>query len=434
MHSPITAFRTALFVFFLTAALFDAGCGAPTATVAEAPHASPQVVVVSPAQYEQASLAVETKTSDAEGTVLLVPDSAGWLAYRIHIPAAGRYRFRVRLAATGDRPITMWLEDHYTNPDGRTYNLTSDLTLPANSGAGAFFPLSKDGCPLDSGTHLMKLHFSEGGAMIGQMEFERMKLHQPSPKTLTQHTDGTSWELVWSDEFEGEGLPDSSKWTYDFGNWGWGNNEPQYYTAGRAENARLENGTLIIEARKNDLSHPWTSARLTTRGKQSFLYGKIEFRAIVPAGDGAWAAGWLLGDAYRDEISWPYCGEIDVLECVGREIDEETGKGINHASCHTRAYYFKQGNHISETIAVEKMNSEFHTYAIEWLPTGIKAYVDDVHYYTYDKLNGDWEWPFSQAQNLIVNLAMGGGMGGAIDPNLQSQQLVLDYVRVFELR
>jgi beta-glucanase (GH16 family) len=179
------------------------------------------------------------------------------------------------------------------------------------------------------------------------------------------------------------------------------------------------------------MGQAWTSARLTTREKVSFLYGKIEFRAKVPVTDGTWAAGWLLGDAYRDEISWPYCGEIDVLECVGHEIDDESGDGINHGSCHTRAFYFKEGNHITNILNVDDMTGSFHTYSIEWLPDGVRAFVDSTHYYTYDKLDGPLEWPFDQPQNLIVNLAMGGGMGGEIDPAAGSQQFILDYVRVY---
>ena len=182
------------------------------------------------------------------------------------------------------------------------------------------------------------------------------------------------------------------------------------------------------------MGQEWTSARLTTRGKTSFLYGKIEFRGKAPAKDGTWAAGWLLGDAYRDELSWPYCGEIDVLECVGSEIDDLTGDGINHASCHTRTYYFKENTSITAVTDVQDMVNTFHTYTIEWMPDGIKAFLDGKEYYTYDKTKDSLEWPFDQPQNIILNLAMGGGMGGAIDPSIDGQQFILDYVRVYELK
>jgi beta-glucanase (GH16 family) len=120
------------------------------------------------------------------------------------------------------------------------------------------------------------------------------------------------------------------------------------------------------------------------------------------------------------------------MECVGRENNQESGDGINHASCHTRAYYFKQGNHLTSTIKVKNMTNEFHTYSIEWSPSGIGAFLDGEKYYTYDKLNGEWEWPFNTPQNIIMNLAMGGGMGGNIDDNLSSQKLIVDYVRVYQ--
>jgi beta-glucanase (GH16 family) len=241
--------------------------------------------------------------------------------------------------------------------------------------------------------------------------------------------------LVWSDEFNGTGLPDTTKWSYNIGNWGWGNNEPQYYTEYRTENARQEDGNLIIEAHKNDLDEPWTSARLTTQGQASFLYGKVEFRAKVPVGRGTWSAGWLLGDSYEDELSWPYCGEIDVLECVGYEIDDETGDGLNHATCHTRAYYFKQDNQIGSEKIVKAMNNTFHTYAIEWYPDVIYGLVDGERYYTYDKNKDELEWPFFNPQNIILNLAVGGGWGGAkgIDESWESHQFIIDYVRVYEL-
>ena len=247
---------------------------------------------------------------------------------------------------------------------------------------------------------------------------------------------GTDWNLVWSDEFDGSGLPDSTKWSYNIGNWGWGNNEPQYYTNAKQENARIEDGNLIIEAWKTGSINEWTSARLTTQGKETFLYGKIEFRAKVPVGRGTWAAGWLLGDDYRDELSWPYCGEIDVLECVGFEIDDSTGNGKNHATCHTRSYYFKQGNQIGADTNMQAMNTAFHTYAIEWYPDVIYGLVDGKRYYTYDKNKDELEWPFNKPQNIIVNLAIGGGWGGAkgIDSTWDKHQYILDYVRVYELK
>lgn len=348
-----------------------------------------------------------------------------WVTFEIAIETVGRYKVEVFTKGEG----TVWVEDYHDNPDGRTYNITGAM----NVNSGGFTVSSRDGSPMNVGIHQIKLHLSGDNLEVDRIDLTKLRDHEMTPQSMTQNTSGKNWELVWSDEFDQDGAPDESKWTYDVGNWGWGNNEPQYYTDNRRENARVENGNLIIEARKNDMGQEWTSARLTTRGKVSFLYGKIEFRAKSPSKDGTWAAGWLLGDDYRDELSWPYCGEIDVLENIGSEIDDETGNGINHASCHTRTYYFKEGTHITAVKEVEDMTDTFHTYSIEWTPEGIKASLDGEHYYTYDKTGDALEWPFAKSQNLILNLAMGGGMGGVIDPSIQSQQFTVDYVRVFAL-
>ena len=382
--------------------------------------------------YDQASGVVQEVTRENGNKVITGLNKGDWLAFDVQVSIPGRYRCEIKLSSESNNPGSCWIEDYYDNPDGRTYNITADMPVPATRKGGVYSIVSKEGSPLDSGLHKMKLHMESDSVNVDWIKFTLMKQHQNTPDTLVQKIEGKDWKLVWSDEFEGTGIPDTTKWTFDIGNWGWGNNEPQYYTEYRADNARQENGNLIIEARKDDLGNPWTSARLTTRGKVCFIYGKIEFRAKVPAGDGTWAAGWTLGDAYRDEISWPYCGEIDVLETVGREIDDSSGDGINHASCHTRAYYFKQGNHITSTIPVENMTSEFHNYTIEWSPKSIDAFLDGKKYYTYDKQENEWAWPYHRPQNIIINLAMGGGMGGTIDPNIKSQQLIVDYIRVYE--
>ena len=133
----------------------------------------------------------------------------------------------------------------------------------------------------------------------------------------------------------------------------------------------------------------------------------------MPSGRGTWAAGWMLGDAYRDEISWPYCGEIDILECVGYEIDDSTGTGMNHATCHTRAYYFKQGNQIGSDTTLSNMTDSFHTYAVEWYPDVIYGLVDGVRYYTYDKNKNKMEWPFDEAQNIYSQPGHGRWLGWA---------------------
>jgi beta-glucanase (GH16 family) len=287
---------------------------------------------------------------------------------------------------------------------------------------------------LNAGAHKIKLHI-KGVAKIQKITFELMSIHESSPQTYTQRMEGEDWAMVWSDEFNGTEI-DTSKWVFDVGNWGWGNDEIQYYTKADQKNARVKEGNLIIEALKEAQTNIWTSARLTTRGKVSFLYGKIEFRARVPDKKGYWAAGWLLGDSYIDEGSWPYCGEIDILENVGYEIQPLSGDGIAHLSVHTPAYYFKRNNQITSTTLVKDMVGSFHTFTMEWSPNGMTGLIDGVASYVYDKTANDLEWPFYKAHNLIINLAMGGNWGGAqgIDPDLTSQKLIIDYVRVFEKR
>ena len=353
---------------------------------------------------------------------------AGWIEFELRVDTNGRYRCELE-TTEGPENGTAWVEDYVENPDGRSYDVTGPMTLPAGGGR-----VARDGSPLDVGVHRMRLHLGGGATTVKSLRFARMVRHQMTPTTLVQRTQGDEWVLVWSDEFDGRGVPNPTRWTYDVGDWGWGNREPQYYTVGRPENARQENGILIIEARPDDLGHEWTSARLTTRGKVSFLYGRIEIRAMVPSADGTWAAGWLLGDAYRDEKSWPYCGEVDVLEAVGCEIDDATGAGRNHASCHTRAYYFKQGNHISSTLPMDTMARAFHVYAMEWDEHSVRMSVDGQQYYVYDRKEPEGAWPFDQPQNLILNLAMGGGMGGPIQEGLGAQRFLIDYVRVYGRR
>jgi len=352
-----------------------------------------------------------------------------WLTYEIPFHIAGRYKVEV-IGKSGNE-AKVWLEDYIENTDGRTYNVTGTILLNSDD----FESVSVDGSPFNNGIHKMKLHVEGEDVHLDKLKFTLMMEHQITPESLTQNMEGAEWELVWSDEFEGEKL-DESKWLYDVGNWGWGNNELQYYTDNRIENTRLEDGNLIIEARKNDMGQEWTSARLTTRGKVSFLYGKIEFKAIVPREKGNWAAGWTLGDSYVDELSWPYCGEIDIMESVGYEVNDETGDGISHATVHTPAYYFKINNQISSTKNVKNIAGEFHTYAVEWTPTEVRGLVDGEQYYLYDKNANDREWPFAKPQNIILNLAMGGGWGGAegMDSTVTSQKLIIDYVRVYGMK
>jgi beta-glucanase (GH16 family) len=388
----------------------------------------------------QAQDFINSKSNDAvkfteKNTGYVKVKSGGWLEYKVQVAETGRYKIRLSGSASDSSAITCWIEDNVYNKDGRTYNITGNMMIKRVSLPGTDNMVEKDGTPLVSGPHIMRLHYDTGTVVFEKINFDLIRKHKNSPVVLTQKTSGKEWKLVWSDEFNGTGLPDTTKWTYDIGNWGWGNNELQYYTVKRLENARQEDGNLIIESRKDDGMYPWSSARLTTRGKESFLYGKIEFRAKVPTERGSWSAGWLLGDDYKDELSWPYCGEIDVLENVGFELDPKTGNGKTHASVHCGAYYFKLGNQPTAIIDVANMNNEYHIYSIEWLDSGISILIDGKKYFDYHDTSNSLTWPFNKPQNLILNLAMGGGWGGAkgMDPEMKSVKFILDYVRVYEL-
>lgn len=384
-------------------------------------------VVVEAESYVASSSDFKILTLE-NGEKVVKTDSTGWISFEINVPVAGRYKTEVDISSNTNS--ICWIEDHIDNTDGRTYNITGDMAVvPSGPELKTYW---RDGSPLNKGIHKIKLHF-KNSLQINWIKFTLLKKHETTPVVLKQNTSGKEWKLVWSDEFDGNSI-DTTKWTFDIGNWGWGNQELQYYTDNREKNLRLEDGLLIIEAHKNDLNEKWTSARITTRGKQTFIYGKIEFRAKVPSNRGNWSAGWTLGDNYVDELSWPYCGEIDILESVGYEMNDENGNGIAHASVHCGAYYFKLGNQPTATIKVENMNNEWHTYALEWDADSIKMFVDGFEYFAYGDTSTELEWPFDKAQNIILNLAMGGGWGGqqGIDPAINSQKMEIDYVRVYE--
>lgn len=238
------------------------------------------------------------------------------------------------------------------------------------------------------------------------------------------------WELVWSDEFDYSGVPDSAKWDYDVDGHGWGNNEKQYYTKADTENARVVNGNLIIEARKEKMDgSDYTSARLVTRGKADWTYGRFEIRAKLPSGTGTWPAIWMLPtkQTYGDNY-WPENGEIDIMEHVG------FNPGFIHASAHSLKYYWRIGTQRTDTIYSKDVMDAFHTYTLEWYPDSMSVYFDSTLYFTSKNDKTDWQaWPFDKPFYLLMNIAVGGDWGGqkGIDDSIWPQQMVVDYVRVY---
>jgi len=239
------------------------------------------------------------------------------------------------------------------------------------------------------------------------------------------------YQLVWAEEFDYSGLPDSTKWGFETkGNkHGWGNNEKQYYTSNNLSNAMVEDGVLKIIARKEQKENRhYTSARLSSADKAEFKYGLIEIRAKLPAGTGTWPAIWMLGQN-RNVAGWPDCGEIDIMEHVGYEPDSV------HGTIHTAAY-----NHIKRTqkgggIVLKDPYDEFHVYAIEWTPEKIDFMVDGkVYYNVVNEHLTDKEWPFDQPFYLILNIAIGGNWGGkkGIDDSIFPVEMHVDWVRVYQ--
>jgi hypothetical protein len=226
--------------------------------------------------------------------------------------------------------------------------------------------------------------------------------------------------LVWSEEFNVDGAPGSTKWGYDLGAGGWGNNELQYYTS-RPENAVILNGVLKITAIKEPYSgSAYTSARLLTKDKFSFKYGKVEVRAKIPAGGGTWPAIWMLGSNINT-VSWPGCGEIDIMEHVGNNLNKI------YATLHHPGH--SGGNGDGSTVMIPDATTAFHNYIMEWSASTIKFYVDTQLFYTF---NNNASLPFNQNFFLILNIAMGGNFGGVIDPAFANATMEVDYVRVYQ--
>jgi len=236
------------------------------------------------------------------------------------------------------------------------------------------------------------------------------------------------WELVWSDEFNVTGMPDPNKWDYEEGYIR--NKELQYYTKARPANARIEDGFLVIETRKDTFEgHPITSASLHTRRKASWCYGRIEVRAKLPTGQGMWPAIWMLG--VNRDIGWPACGEIDIMENVG--FDPLT----IHANVHTKAYNHVLGTNKGDKIKVTEPSKHFHVYAIEWFADHIDFFVDKTKYFTFrNEGTGNDVWPFGKPHYLILNAAYGGSWGGqkGTDDTILPQKYFIDYVRVYKAK
>ncbi len=242
------------------------------------------------------------------------------------------------------------------------------------------------------------------------------------------------YELVWEDEFNGSAL-DYSSWNVEINGNGGGNNELQYYTD-RKDNLRVEEGCLIIEARKeNYAGRHYTSARINTMGKRSFLYGRIEARIMFPSGEGTWPAFWMMGNDYG-QVGWPACGETDIVEHIGNDP-----RMVSHA---LHCPYKSGGNCWSTKQYHDGVENKFHVYGIEWLQE--EEYGRDIIRFLYDgqvhatqsetleNMDDEYYWPFNKENFLLLNLAIGGSMGGSVNDAIFSHpvQMKVDWVRVYQ--
>ncbi len=251
------------------------------------------------------------------------------------------------------------------------------------------------------------------------------------PTTLNGRT------LVWNDEFSTNGLPDASKWSYDtFRNKdGWYNNELQYYANARLQNSSIANGVLSITAARelmgtavypDSRNQSFSSARLITQGKFSFAYGFVEVRAKLPCSLGTWPAIWSLGSSPGN---WPSIGEIDIMEQRGTSSAE---KKTVLATLHMGAHY--GGGGITASRSLPDACTAFHNYQLTWTSNKIELGVDGTIYNTYNRPAGatNSTWPFDKPQYLLLNLAMGGDLGGAVPASFTQDSLQVDYVRVYQ--
>lgn len=238
-----------------------------------------------------------------------------------------------------------------------------------------------------------------------------------------------SYQLVWSDEFDYEGPPDPAKWGYELGAGGWGNDELQCYTD-LLENAWVKDGCLHLQAIKTD--NGYTSARLTTYGKKSWKYGRVEFRAKLPKGKGSWPALWMLPDDIHKGVPWPLCGEIDIMEHVGKDEDRI------HVSLHTDLYNHVLNTQRTHFEPLENATQSYHTYAMEWTEQAIEFFYDGRSVAKFVKgENGsditERGWPFDKPYFILMNIAVGGFWGGPVDDNRLPFVMEVDYVRVYQI-
>ena len=304
-----------------------------------------------------------------------------------------------------------------------------NLVFAANSGESTYGVAIDDVAVYGDGSSTLSTSSPAEVETVSEIDFNAIPL-LPAPEPVPPVAP-PGMELVWSDEFNGNEI-NRDNWRFDQGGWGWGNGESQFYTD-RPQNARVVDGMLVIEAWEEEyLGSYYTSARLLSQGLQEFQYGRIEARLNVPAGKGTWPAFWMLGTGFEHFAEdparrWPNVGEIDIMEYVGREPDLVLGTihGPGYAGAGGKSRWFRQDFDVAD---------DWHTYAIEWDETGISWFFDGEEFATIGPENiKRGEWVFDRPFFMLLNLAIGGTLGGYLDPDLEFPlRYYADYVRVYQ--
>jgi hypothetical protein len=344
-----------------------------------------------------------------------------------------KFQFNITL----DKVSTSAININYTTVDGTALANTDykpvsgTLTIPANSTSGSIeVEVNGDSTRKPNQTFSVQLSnptnctiaTNKGTGTIINESLLYFPVDNAGYSTPTSYPGKT---LVWSDEFDGTSI-NTANWTFEAGGGGWGNAELETYTA-KTQNAFQSKGNLIIEARK-EISGIYTSARMITKNKKVFTYGRIDVRAKVPTAKGIWPAIWMLGNNI-DQLGWPACGEMDIMELVGQEPNKV--HGTLHWGATTTLHSSKEAGYVLPTGTFDQ---QFHVYSMLWVKDQVQIYIDDILYNTITTSNtAGSNYPFNSDFFFILNVAVGGNWPGPPDATTNfPQRMVVDYVRVFQ--
>ena len=348
--------------------------------------------------------------------------------------ASTTYRFSISVIPTCSKPITV----NYKTVDatavaGKDYTaLTGKLTIPANTlSAYVDVTVLKDSLRQEDQTFTLELSAPTNASISGTGKatgtIQNYGTYLPIDNTgYAGATTYPGMTLAWSDEFTANYI-NTNNWSYDTGGSGWGNNELEYYTNSN-KNAYTTGGYLVIEARKETMgTNNYTSARMISKDKKTFTYGRIDFRAKLPKGQGVWPALWMLGNNIGT-TPWPACGEIDIMELLGHEPQKTYGTihwgAAGGGSTHIGGNY---------SLSSLTFNDKFHLFSLKWEADKMTFLIDDVAFFIVNKSQITGNYPFDKPFFFIMNVAVGGNWPGNPDATtVFPQRMIVDYVRVFQ--